>query len=164
MKKLKTIPAHPLLPDGVAEPPQMLINQISRLFAAMMRESDIEMSQESVRYIIINLARQDGVTQLDLVNKTHMKPPTVSLTLKRLESDGYVRRQQDLEDNRAVRVFLTEKGRNLLNNSFERLQAAEQVLMRGISPAEKEILITILTKMRDNMLDEMRKGENPENL
>lgn len=135
------------------ETPPMLINEISRLFASIMREHENEMIQESVRLIIISLSIKDNVTQLDLVHRTHLSPPTVSLTLKRLEKAGYVSRITDTTDQRAVRVHLTEKGRKLNRDSLKNIHNTDKIMMRGISDEESELLIPILRRMRDNMLE-----------
>ena len=143
------------------ETPPMVINEISRLFSAKMRETDNEMHQESVRLIIISLIHQEGVTQLDLVRRTHLSPPTVSVTLKRLENSGYISRIADTQDQRAVRVYLTDKGRQLNDTSLNNIKAVDAILMQNISPEESELLLNLLRRMRDNLLNEFAsEGEN----
>jgi len=159
MKKSGIMPPKLPLPEGVKESPPMLINEISHLFRAKMRESDNEMQQESTRLIIINLARKDGVTQLDLVKLTHLRPPTVSVALGKLEKLGYITRSTDRVDMRAVRVFLTEKGRELDRNTIKRILAADEILMKGITQEESRVLTSLLAKMRDNILDALSIAE-----
>ena len=67
----------------------------------------------SCQMIMMHLARKDNVTQLDLVHATRLKAPTVSICLRKMESDGLVIRHADEHDMRATRVLLTEKGRNI---------------------------------------------------
>ena len=136
------------------ETPPMLINEISRLFAAKMRENEGEMQQESVRLIIISLAHQQGVTQLELVRRTHLSPPTVSVTLKRLEALGYISRVTDSIDQRAVRVYLTEKGEQMNMTSLQNVKRIDSILMKDITEQEKEILLGLLRRMRHNILEE----------
>ena len=147
--------------NGRKEPPSRIIKEISRLFAAQMRESESEMTQESVRLIIICLAHGDGITQLDLVKKTHLSPPTVSITVKKLEDLGYISRVSDAEDGRAVRVYLTDKGRQLDNSTRDAVHNVNNILMQGITPEEAEILTRLLGHMRDNLLDHLKsEGED----
>lgn len=144
-----------------AEPPSRIINEISRLFAAKMRESESEMTQESVRLIIICLSHGDGITQLELVKKTHLSPPTVSITVKRLESLGYISRVADSDDGRAVRVYLTDKGRQLDNSARDAIHNINNILMQGFTPDETELLTQLLGRMRDNLLSHlMSEGED----
>ena len=155
------LPMPPPHKDGRKEPPSRIINEISRLFAAKMRESESEMTQESVRLIIICLAHGDGITQLDLVKKTHLSPPTVSITVKKLEDLGYISRVSDNEDGRAVRVYLTDKGRQLDDSTRDAVHNVNNILMQGITPEQTEILTQLLGHMRDNLLHHlMSEGEN----
>jgi len=155
MKSGKMFPVKPALPDGVKESPPMLINEISHLCRAKMRAVNSEMSQESTRLIIIHLARKDGVTQLDLVKLTHLKPPTVSVTLRKLEKLGFITQAPDPSDQRAVRVLLTEKGRELDRSTLQRIRETDEILMRGITDTESIQLMGLLERMRRNMLEDL---------
>ena len=134
--------------------PPMLVGEISRLFRARMRRYDMEgvMSQDSARLLMRELAREDGVSQLHLTTLTHLKAPTVSVTLRRMESEGLVRREQDKMDLRMTRVYLTEQGRAHTRMVQERVQALDAQMTEGFSDAEKELLSSLLKRMRDNIL------------
>jgi len=136
--------------------PPMLVNQIARLFQNRMRSYDLDgvMSQESARQIMRELAREDGCSQLDLVHRTHLKPPTVSVTLKRLESEGLVERKSDSIDQRVTRVFLSEQGREHSRRVRERLKDLDAELMQGFSEEETQQLLQFLARMRDNIVSE----------
>ena len=139
--------------------PPMLVNEIARLFHARMRTYDLDgvMSQESARLIMRVLSREDGCSQLDLVHKTHLKPPTVSVTLRRLEEEGLVRREQDPSDMRVVRVYLSEGGRAHNERVRERLKCIDATLMKGFSEDETACLLQFLERMRDNILSDYMK-------
>lgn len=49
----------------------------------------------------------------DLASALQLDPGTLSPLLKRLEAAGYVRREKDRQDERALAVVLTEQGRAL---------------------------------------------------
>ena len=136
--------------------PPMLVNQISRLCHNRMRSYDLDgvMSQESARHIMRELAHEDGCSQLDLVHRTHLKAPTVSVTLKRLEDEELVRRESDPFDLRVIRVFLSEKGRQHNQAVRERIQALDGKLMQGFSQEETDRLLHFLERMRDNILSD----------
>ncbi|MBQ7347545.1 MAG: MarR family transcriptional regulator [Clostridia bacterium] len=140
--------------------PPMLVNQIARLFNARMRNYDLDgvMSQDSARQIMRTLSREDGCSQLDLVHKTHLKAPTVSVTLKRMEEEGLVRREQDRMDLRVIRVFLSEKGQEHNRTVQKRLNGLDCELMQGFTEEETEQLLHFLERMRDNILPEHHKN------
>ena len=134
--------------------PPMLVNEIARLFHNRMRTYDIDgvLSQDSARQIMRDLAHEDGCSQLDLVKKTHLKPPTVSVTLKKMEEEELVVRRADPMDLRVARVFLSEKGRRHNEQVHQRLHDLDSELMQGFSKEETLQLLSYLERMRDNIL------------
>ncbi len=156
----KELPKEVLLSQVHPAPtPPMLVNEIARLFHGRMRafEADGAMTQESARQIMRVLAHEDGCSQLDLVHRTHLKPPTVSISLKRLEAEGLVRRATDDMDMRVVRVYLSEKGAEYNKLIHERLHLVDAELMQGFTERETAELLKYLERMRDNILpDEMK--------
>ena len=142
--------------------PMMLINEISRIMGDKIREKgeDNPISQKSGRALLIELSKRDGRTQLDLVKATHLKAPTISVVLQKLEHDGYVRRTPDQYDLRATRVYLTEKGRDLDKKMKARIRAEEEEAMRNLTPSEYDTLLKLLEKLKSNMLSENDKEDN----
>lgn len=140
--------------------PPMLVNELSRYFMDWMNRTTTEplQGQHSCRALLRSLRHMEGCTQLDLVRETHLKPPTVSVTLKKLEENGFVTRRPDAHDLRATRVSLTDKGRALNDATLDRCRQADAIMMQGVTDEEVEILTRVLTKMRDNMLA-AREGE-----
>jgi DNA-binding MarR family transcriptional regulator len=144
--------------------PPMLVNEISRLFHARMKSVELEgvMSQDSARLIMRELMREDGVSQLHLTRMTHLKPPTVSVTLRRMEEEGLVRREADSNDRRAVRVLLTEQGKTHNRRVFARLRELDALLMEGFDETEAETLKLLLMRMRENILPEEKEKNTQE--
>ncbi len=146
--------------------PPMLINEIARIFHCHMRGYELEgvMSQDSARLIMRALCRGDGCSQLDLVKATHLKAPTVSVTLRRMEEEGLVERRSDGMDLRRVQVFLTEKGREHNEAVHRRLHQLEALLMQGFSEEEARVLRQMLERMRDNILSPENKNNSKDPL
>ena len=100
-----------------------------------------------------HLAVRDCANQLELVRLTRLKAPTVSVLLRRMEAEGYVKRETDANDRRAVRVFLTEKGRDFDKEHLSRISNNDQLAMRGISAEEEALLVNLLIRVRDNLTE-----------
>ena len=146
--------------------PPMLVNEIARLFHSRMRGFDLEgvMSQDSARLIMRELAHREGCSQLDLVCKTHLKAPTVSVTIRRMEEEGLVERRRDAMDLRVTRVYLSEKGKSHHAAAIDRLHRIDATLMQGFSVEETEQLLHFLERMRDNILpDDTRDHTDNQN-
>ena len=156
MKQTPTRPLHPT--------PPMLVNEIARLFHARMRAYDLDgvMSQDSARLIMRELSREEGCSQLDLVRKTHLKAPTVSVTLRRMEAEGLVERRQDAMDMRVTRVYLSPKGKEHHANVMARLHTLDATQMQGFTEEETAQLLHFLERMRDNILPDDHRDHTGE--
>ncbi len=139
--------------------PMALINEIMHLMGDRIRKNGDEnpIGQRSCRLLLMELARRGGRTQLDLVHATHLKAPTISVALQKLEKDGYVSRRPDEYDLRATRVFLTEKGRELDNKMKKRIREEEYLAMKNLTESEKDTLLRLLTKIKSNLIEEINK-------
>jgi len=62
---------------------------------------------------------------------------------------------------RAMRVYFTEKGRQLDRESFGHAVETDSIIMNGITAEEADTLEKLLTRMRENILTELnREGED----
>ena len=136
------------------EAPRMII-EIARLLRFRVRRDEDGgiMSQNTARLVLNHLAVRDNVNQLELVRLTRLKAPTVSVLLRRMEEEGYVRRVPDEKDRRAVRVVLTEKGREFDRRHLSNICTNDQTAMQGIEGEEAEMLMRLLTRIRDNLTE-----------
>lgn len=133
--------------------PSMMTNEVSKLFRDIInREVEKLGVQNSYRQLLFHLSRKDGVSQLELARATHLKAPTVSVTLKNMEADGLVERKGDINDLRIIHVYLTDKGRQTDDKIREIHHMLDSRMTEGISQEELDALVATLTKMRDNML------------
>lgn len=132
-----------------------MIMEISRLLRFRVREGEEGgiMAQNTARVIMGHLAAHENVNQLELVKMTRLKAPTVSVLLRRLEEEGYVIRTPDPNDRRAVRVTLGERGREFDRLHLSRISSNDQAAMAGISPRDEAVLIDLLSRIRDNLLE-----------
>lgn len=159
MKNKICPPAPPPRRKELNDTPVKFCNEISRLFRAHMRENDPHdgvMSQQGAHLVLSNLAAYDGINQLELVRNTHLRAPTVSVILRRMEGEGLVTRLQDPQDKRAVRVYLTDKGKALDRKNIERIKELDKTALSGLSQEECDTLMSLLPKIRDNLLPDRK--------
>ena len=125
------------------------------LLHKMSGEDANSSKQHSRRLILMKLAREDGITQRELVKDSRMTAPTISVALRSLEQEGLVERRGDEDDMRAVRVYLTEKGREIDRMNRNRIQCVDEIMMRGLSESEQQTLMKLLLRMRENLTKEL---------
>jgi DNA-binding MarR family transcriptional regulator len=99
---------------------------------------------------IICLWEEDNQTVKGLSEKLFLEPSTMTPMLKRLEAMGYVRRERDSEDERSVRISLTEAGRQLREKAFDYREITARAA--GLSPEEFSVLQKAIVNLRSNLL------------
>jgi len=67
--------------------------------------------------VMLALWERQPLRVSELSGLVHLDPGTLSPLLKRLEAIGYVRRERDPHDERALAVSLTEKGKALRDDA-----------------------------------------------
>ncbi len=147
------IPPPPERPERKGAPlsPRLIV-EISRLLRGRMQcEEQGVMARSTARLVMSHLAMCESMGQLELVALTHLKPPTVSVLLRRMEREGYVVRVPDTQDRRAVRVALSEKGRRFDRERLQRLSTNDHLAMQGLSPEEERTLEALLLRVRENL-------------
>ena len=103
----------------------MLIHDIAKGFRDKMRsKADSAGLVDAFRPILFALEKKDGCTQLDIVNFTKLKAPTISLTLQKMEANGLITRTENENDKRITNIYMTEKGREtqqLIKSLFDEM-------------------------------------------
>ncbi len=133
----------------------MLIGELSKITKdAVRQKSEAEGIPQGFRHIIFHLAHNDGVTQLELARLTHLKPPTVSVTLQKMENEGLVNRTSDSDDLRKTIVTLTDKGRNIVSGITQIFKDHDKAITDSLTKEEAETLRALLLKVRLGLLPE----------
>jgi DNA-binding MarR family transcriptional regulator len=132
--------------------PMMQIIHLSKLFRDQLRRASEEAGVPGgYRMILMELSHLESATQYELAKRTHLTAPTVSVTLQKMEHDGYITRTPDENDLRQMRVSLTQKGKAAEADNRARANALEQTLLSGLSEDEQRQLTALLTSMEDNL-------------
>lgn len=120
----------------------------SRVYKPVLEELGLTYPQ----YVtIICLWEEDNQTVKHLSEKLFLEPSTMTPMLKRLEAMGYVHRERDMEDERSVRVSLTEAGRQLREKAFDYREVTAKAA--GLSPEEFRVLQKAIVNLRTNLMN-----------
>lgn len=97
------------------------------------------------------LAYKDGLSQREIAEHLRIKPPTVNVTVQRLEKAGFLFRKADEKDQRVSRIYLTEKGKQAKERGMKRVEENEKILLDGFSDAELCFLRRFLEQITANI-------------
>jgi DNA-binding MarR family transcriptional regulator len=129
-----------------------LLAQVSQVFRsvsdAFTDQVDIPRGQATALCVI---AREDGLTQSEIAERLSVQGATVTNMLQRLEESGLVIRRRDPEDNRLVRVYLTEAGLQKELSLNAQLGSMQELIFKGIGETERAVLRRQLQQIIENM-------------
>lgn len=131
------------------------VNRVSCLFGNYISEEFERIGMRySYRHIVKPLMENEKLTQLELVNITGLKAPTISITLRNMERDGIVKREKNISDRRETYVFITDKGKKMYAKVLSALDKAEKIMLKGLSEEELVAMCDTLNKMGENLKSE----------
>jgi MarR family transcriptional regulator for hemolysin len=85
--------------------------------------------------VLFRLREQEGLSQVDLADVLELQPISLVRLLDRLVERGLLERRHDPKDRRANRLFLTERGRQLVDDLDSLRDAIASDILHGV-PAE----------------------------
>lgn len=97
------------------------------------------------------LDKKEGMSQRELADWLHIKPPTVAVSIKRMEKKGFLERKPDSQDQRIMRIYLTPHGKEINKELQELLKRNEEELLNGFEEGEIYLLQRFFKQMVDNV-------------
>ncbi|WP_282936881.1 MarR family transcriptional regulator [Paenibacillus sp. RC67] len=103
--------------------------------------------------ILVILWEQEGITQKDLAERLYKDQTNIARMLFKLEKKGFIHRVTHETDRRALRVYLTAKGRDIKEEILTPSIEAYKKTIKGLSEEEVETFRRILAVMYNNVKD-----------
>lgn len=124
-------------------------SQMRRDYSESLRELNLYVGQDNLLY---RLWLGDGVTQMQLSEHMKCEPPTVTNMVKSLEQNGFIYRKRDVQDARIMRIFLTDKGKELEKPVEYKWREQQEKLLQSISSEDRLMLRQFMQQMERNIL------------
>ncbi|SBV35315.1 Transcriptional regulator MarR family [uncultured Stenotrophomonas sp.] len=123
----------------------------------LARQLDVSLAEENLgigftHFVGLKvLAHMAPCTANELAQALDQVPSAVTRLLDKLEALGCVRREPHAQDRRALQIVLTEQGREMCARLKKRGDAVMDYAMRDLSPEERALLMSLLTRIRDSL-------------
>ena len=108
----------------------------------------------TVHSVLFHLQFAESLTQVELVEKTHVRPSTISVALQKMEADGLITRTPSEDDQRYVKVKITEAGLELCKEMKTYVHALDLSLTEGIDEEELKVTKKVLRQIIEKLLEE----------
>jgi DNA-binding MarR family transcriptional regulator len=143
-RKASTPPAARLRVPGAAFLLSQLGYHSSRLWQGRLAPLGLD-----PRHVMLlrHVAIAGGRSQQALGEAVQIPPSRMVALVDILEQRGLLRRRPDPNDRRVRTLHLTRDGRRLLDKVMEISLEHERQLCKGLQPAEREQLITLLSRL-----------------
>jgi MarR family transcriptional regulator, organic hydroperoxide resistance regulator len=120
-----------------------------------MRQHGLYLGQD---HLLAVLWDTDGRTPGEIAAMVHVTTPTVVKMATRMAAAGLLTRRRDDQDNRLVRLWLTDTGRALREPVEAQRQRLEDQVTADLTGTEREYLMSALAKIHGSalaLLDEL---------
>ena len=105
--------------------------------------------------VLSQLFIKDKITQKELAEACCIEPATLS---RALEAMGYIIRNDNPQCRRSFLISLTEAGKKMAVKVKETFEGLEEEMMEGISDEEMDTIISLVSRIYDNLRNEEESG------
>ncbi|MED1601435.1 MULTISPECIES: MarR family winged helix-turn-helix transcriptional regulator [Alkalihalophilus] len=126
----------------------ILSHRIQNQYNLKLADYDLTVAQSRVLYLLVTYGSQ---TQVELQKKLYIKGSTMNGIIESLLKKDLIQRVTSEMDKRAKIVHISDEGKKIEAQLWEELNQLESSLMEGFDPEEKELLITWLKRIENNV-------------
>lgn len=119
-----------------------------------LEKYELKAGQTGVLFVLDN---EGTLSQREIAGKMCVKPPSMTVMLQKMEKNGFVTRNPDKEDQRIIRITLTDKGKNCVGEIRAALARMEEKMFDGFSREEQILARRFLLQMQDNLMKQEAK-------
>ena len=124
-----------------------LVNDLARRFAAALQARIKPLGLSTgVFPVMVQLWEEDGLTQVELVERIGIEQATMANTLARMERDGLIERHRNQTDGRMQDIWLTDLGESLQGPAIEAAQRVNSAALSGLDKEERFLFLILLSK------------------
>lgn len=111
-----------------------------------------EVGLSVAKYEVLHaIYRDEGLSQQHLARRLLVAKSNVTVLSQRLEADGLIRRERDPEDGRGHCLFLSDTGREIVEQAVRRHAEVVQLMAQGLTNRQAEILDEIMSRAEENL-------------
>ncbi len=117
---------------------------VSEQFHAKVKAAGV-----SVNYwrILASLSDADGLTLKQLNQRVLFNQPTLSKLITRMVAEGLLERHQDKQDKRAILIFISALGRDLVNDLLHEAKWHESEVLADYSSEQQALMKGMLRQL-----------------
>ena len=119
-----------------------MLSEVDNIYQSLLKANNVSEGEYVVMFAINELG--EGCSQKDISQNGYASKKTVNSTIKKLEKDGII----ELKPAKypSMEIFLTEKGKQYMQNSIVPILKLENSVLDNVSDNEFEVLASFYRK------------------
>ncbi|MBO8159274.1 MarR family transcriptional regulator [Thermosyntropha sp.] len=113
------------------------MKKVEKYIAQQMAEFGVNMAQS---FILFSLLEKDGSTLSEIGNRSQIENSSLTTMVDKLEKEGLVERRLYAQDRRVIKLYLTEKGRELGQKILDEGSKFNKYLRNNMGEATPQFL------------------------
>ena len=128
--------------------------RISRLHRMVFERNISNMGiHHSQHHLLMYIAKEGEIlSQKQIAERFGITPAAVARSLKSLESEGFISRTNLEGDGRFNRITITDKGKEIVENSYKMFQEIDSSVFENFTESEIEEFNALLDKIQANLI------------
>lgn len=110
-------------------------------------------------YLLSLISQQQGTMQQDLAEKMDIRSSSMTELLGKLEQAGSIMRKKDDKDQRIMRVFITEKGKQIVEQAKDTASDITTSLFDCLSEEEQNQFLVLIQKVSTHIDSKVESNE-----
>lgn len=130
----------------------LLLKDLSRLYSSRFERHARALSLTLMQCkVLVNLERAEGVSQARLCSLMTVEPMAMVRLLDPLEAGQLIERRRDPADRRARQLFLTRKGRSMLDQIWQLAAQVRTEMLSGVPREDRDVFFRVLEAAHANL-------------
>lgn len=130
----------------------VFLGRVFRLWRSAANQTVAHLDMTESRWTALVLLKKtgEGCTQQALARNLMIEMPSLTRTIKQLQEQGLIERRPDPNDKRAHCLWLTESGREIVDEIAVHILAIRRVMYDGLSDEQLNVFAEVLLQMESN--------------
>jgi len=137
-----------------------LLSRICRLTRGRLRVKMEAIGLHRGQGLVLSyLWHNDGIPSAKIARALRISPATVTNMIKRMEKGGWIERRPDPDDQRVLRIYLTDKALSLKEEIRRSFRELEDEITDVLTDEEEEFLRAVLLKVHSRLVEAARQKD-----
>ena len=135
-----------------SKPLMLTIKKLEKEWLKYLRKISGEIGMpDAYRRIIMFLNRNPGSSQKEIAAFCEMTGAAVSQIIKEMQLSGYIIKENDKEDMRFFKLYLTDKALSSVEKIREKIHSADELITKAVTPQKEAEIVEILTSLTNTI-------------